>query len=51
MRQSLHTPEDVDALLRNALEDADNDPDAVDQAIGIIERAGHPLPSWWTDAH
>lgn len=46
----IHTPEDVDVLLRTALEDARNDPEAVDEAIGVIERSGHPLPSWWTQA-
>ncbi|WP_152351511.1 hypothetical protein [Brachybacterium subflavum] len=46
----LHTSGDVDALLRTALEDAHDDPDAIDEAIGVIERSGHPLPSWWTEA-
>ncbi|WP_133249897.1 hypothetical protein [Brachybacterium endophyticum] len=46
----IRTSRDVDALLRTALEEVHDDPDAVDEAIRVIERSGHSLPSWWTEA-
>ncbi|MFE5775038.1 hypothetical protein [Brachybacterium sp. NPDC056505] len=46
----IRTAEDVDALLRTALEDASDDPSAVAAADGIVERSGRQVPSWWKDS-